>query len=138
MKIIDEFKAFALRGNMVDLAIGVIIGAAFGRVVSSFVADVIMPPIGLLIGGVDFSSLGITLKEAVGELPAVKINYGTFFNAIIDFVIVAAVIFAVIKLMNVLKKEKPPEATTKNCPECQMSIPINARKCGHCCSQISP
>lgn len=138
MSIMNEFKTFALRGNMVDLAIGVIIGAAFGKVVSSFVADVIMPPLGMLINGVDFSSLGITLKEASGNAPAVKISYGVFINAVVDFLIVAFVIFCVVKFMNSLKREKkPPEATQMDCPECLMPIPVKAKKCGHCGSLIS-
>jgi len=88
-----EFKTFAMRGNVVDMAVGIIIGAAFGKIVSSFVADVIMPPIGLLIGGVDFSNLLITIKQAVGETPAVTINYGVFIQTVIDFVIIAFAIF---------------------------------------------
>lgn len=138
MSLLDEFKIFALRGNMVDLAIGVIIGAAFGRVVSSLVADVIMPPLGMLIGGVDFSFLSIPLKAAQGDQPAVLIKYGTFINAIIDFLIISAVIFAVIKLMNRLKGEVPvADPLDKPCPECLMSIPIKARRCGHCGSVLS-
>jgi len=110
MGMMQEFKTFAMKGNVVDMAVGIIIGAAFGKIVSSFVADVIMPPIGLLIGGVDFSSLAITLKQAVGETPAVTVGYGKFMQTVIDFVIIAFAIFIVIKGMNSLKRkeEKAP------------------------------
>ncbi|MDY0005709.1 MAG: large-conductance mechanosensitive channel protein MscL, partial [Spongiibacteraceae bacterium] len=100
MSLIKEFKAFAMRGNVVDMAVGIIIGAAFGKVVSSFVANVIMPPLGILIGGVDFSDLSIVLKDAVGDLPAVTLGYGLFIQSIVDFLIVAAAIFVAIKVMN--------------------------------------
>jgi len=115
--MIQEFKTFAMRGNVVDMAVGIIIGAAFGKVVSSFVADVIMPPIGLLIGGVDFSNLAITLKQAVGDAPAVTLSYGKFIQSIVDFVIIAFAIFMVIKAMNTLQKKQedapaPPPAPT--------------------------
>ncbi len=115
MKLIQEFKAFAMRGNVVDMAIGIIIGAAFGKIVSSFVNDVIMPPIGLLVGGIDFSNLSITIKEAAENAPAVVIKYGVFINTIIDFVIIAFAIFMVIKGMNSLKKkeEAAPAAPPK-------------------------
>jgi large conductance mechanosensitive channel len=106
MSMVSEFKAFAMRGNVVDMAVGIIIGGAFGKIVSSFVADVIMPPIGLLIGGVDFSNLMIILKEAVGETVAVSINYGKFLQSVIDFLIIAFAIFMVIKGMNTLKKKE--------------------------------
>lgn len=137
MGLLQDFKAFALRGNAVDLAIGVVIGAAFGKIVSSLVADVIMPPIGFMLGGVDFSRLQITLKEAVGDHPAVAIKYGAFLNTVIDFAIVAVVVFAVIKAMNSLMKQKPVETpTTKDCPECLMTVPVQARRCGHCGVEI--
>jgi large conductance mechanosensitive channel len=118
MKIIDEFKAFAVKGNVIDMAVGIIIGAAFGKIVTSFVNDVIMPPIGILIGGVKFSELKIVLKEAVGETPAIAINYGNFLQVTFDFLIIALVIFMVIKAMNAAKKKeeaKPaaPAAPTK-------------------------
>lgn len=111
MSMMKEFKDFAMRGNVVDMAVGIVIGAAFGKIVTSFVKDVIMPPIGLLLGGVDFSSLAITLKGAVGKTPAVVIHYGSFINTVIDFVIVAFAIFLVIRGMNSLKKkeEEAPE-----------------------------
>ena len=118
MKIIDEFKSFAVKGNVIDMAVGIIIGAAFGKIVTSFVNDVIMPPIGILIGGVKFSSLKIVLKEAVGETPAIAINYGNFLQVTFDFLIIALAIFMVIKVMNAAKKKeeaKPaaPAAPTK-------------------------
>lgn len=115
MKMLQEFKAFAMRGNVVDMAVGIIIGGAFGKIVSSFVADVIMPPIGLLLGGVDFSDLAITLKAAEEGQPAVMLKYGMFINTLIDFLIIAFAIFLVIKAMNTLKKKEeekpaaPPE-----------------------------
>lgn len=106
MKIISEFKAFAMRGNVVDMAIGIILGVAFGKIVSSLVNDIIMPPIGLLIGGVDFTDLSVVLKQAVGETPAVSINYGVFIQMVIDFVIVAFAVFMAVKAMNSLKKKQ--------------------------------
>lgn len=102
MSFYQEFKAFAMRGNVVDLAIGVIIGAAFGKIVSSFVNDIIMPPLGVLLGGKDFNSLAIKIHEASGDTPAVFIKYGTFINTIVDFAIIAFVIFVVIKALNKL------------------------------------
>jgi large conductance mechanosensitive channel len=139
MSMMQEFKTFAMRGNVVDLAVGVIIGGAFGKIVSSFVGDVIMPPIGVLLGGVDFSTLGVTIKEAVGATPAVVIKYGLFINTVIDFIIIAFVIFMAIKAMNTMKKQEPaPVAapTTKTCSECSMTIPIAAKKCGYCTSIV--
>lgn len=104
--MLQEFKKFAMRGNVVDMAVGIIIGGAFGKIVSSFVADVIMPPIGMLVGGMDFSSLAIILKEATETTAAVTINYGTFLNSVIDFLIIAWAIFMVIKAMNSMKKKE--------------------------------
>lgn len=106
MSILNEFKAFAVKGNVVDMAVGIIIGAAFGKIVSSFVADVVMPPIGLLIGGVDFSDLAITLKAAEGDIPAVMLSYGKFIQTMLDFVIVAFAIFMGVKVINRLKREE--------------------------------
>ncbi|MBN8547888.1 MAG: large-conductance mechanosensitive channel protein MscL [Deltaproteobacteria bacterium] len=106
MSFFKEFKDFAMRGNVVDLAVGIIIGAAFGKIVSSLVADIIMPPIGLLVGGVDFSDLTITLKEAIGTAPAVTLNYGKFLQTVVDFTIVAFAIFLVVKTMNSFKRQK--------------------------------
>lgn len=136
MSFIDEFKTFAIKGNAVDLAIGVVIGAAFGKIVSSLVGDVIMPPIGALLGGVDFSSLQFVVKSATATTPAVAIKYGAFLNTCIDFLIIAFVIFLVVKGMNFLRREQPPSPTTKECPECLMSIPIGAKRCGHCCCDL--
>lgn len=115
MKLVNEFKSFAMRGSVVDMAVGIIIGAAFGKIVSSFVNDVIMPPIGLLVGGIDFSDLVLTLKAATESAPAVVLKYGTFINTVIDFVIIAWAIFMVIKAMNTLKKkeEAKPAAPPK-------------------------
>ncbi|MDH4873195.1 large-conductance mechanosensitive channel protein MscL [Pseudomonas sp. BN515] len=119
MSLLNEFKAFAVKGNVVDMAVGIIIGAAFGKIVSSFVGDVIMPPIGLLIGGVDFSDLAITLKAAEGDIPAVVLAYGKFIQTILDFVIVAFAIFMGVKAINKLKREEAaapeaPPAPTKD------------------------
>jgi len=112
MSMLTEFKKFAMRGNVVDMAVGIIIGGAFGKIVSSLVADVIMPPIGVLVGGVNFSNLVITLKDASGKVPAVTLNYGKFIQSVFDFVIVAFSIFLLIKVMNSLqtKKEEEPAA----------------------------
>ncbi|MEQ9105527.1 MAG: large-conductance mechanosensitive channel protein MscL [Rhodothermales bacterium] len=119
MSMMKEFKEFAMRGNVVDMAIGIIIGGAFGKIVSSFVADVIMPPIGLLIGGVDFSELAYVLKEATAEAEAVTISYGVFVQSVIDFVIIAFAIFMVVKGMNRMKKkeEAAPEPAPAAPPE---------------------
>jgi large conductance mechanosensitive channel len=106
MSILNEFKAFAVKGNVVDMAVGIIIGAAFGKIVSSFVGDVVMPPIGLLIGGVDFSDLAVTLKAAEGDIPAVMLSYGKFIQTVLDFVIVAFAIFMGVKVINKLKREE--------------------------------
>ena len=117
MGFIKEFKTFAMRGNVIDMAVGIIIGGAFGKIVSSFVADVIMPPIGLLIGSVNFTELSITLKQASGDIAAVTLNYGKFIQSVVDFIIIAFAIFTVIKAMNSLKKKEeeapapPPEPT---------------------------
>ena len=133
MSILQEFKAFAMRGSVVDLAVGVIIGAAFGKIVSSLVNDVLMPPIGLLLGGVDFSNLAVTLRSAADGSAGVMLRYGVFINSVIDFLIVAFVIFLVVKLMNSLKRaEVAPAPTTKACPECSMMIPVAAKRCGYC------
>jgi large conductance mechanosensitive channel len=104
--MMQEFKAFAMRGNVVDMAVGIIVGGAFGKIVSSFVADVIMPPIGILIGGVDFSNLAVVLQQAVGDIPAVTLNYGKFIQTVFDFTIIAFAIFMAIKGMNSLKKKE--------------------------------
>ncbi len=119
MGMIQEFKQFAIKGNVVDMAVGVIIGAAFGKIVSSLVTDVVMPPIGVLIGGVDFSKLAITLQEATSTAPAVVISYGKFIQTIVDFTIIAAVIFIVIKGINSMKKKAEDAATTPATPPAQ-------------------
>jgi large conductance mechanosensitive channel len=137
MKILQEFKEFAMRGNVVDMAVGIIIGSAFGKIVSSLVQDVIMPPIGLIMGNVDFSNLTITLKEKSEGAEAVTLKYGVFINTVLDFTIVAFAIFMLIKQMNRLKKEAPPaEATTKECPRCCSTIPVKALRCPHCTSEL--
>ena len=112
MGMMKEFKEFAVKGNVIDMAVGIIIGAAFGKIVSSFVADVIMPPIGLLVGGIDFTNLAITLKEASGDIPAVVIGYGKFIQTAVDFTIIAFAIFIAIKGINSLKRkeEEAPQA----------------------------
>lgn len=106
MNILKEFKTFAMKGNVIDMAVGIIIGAAFGKIVSSFVNNVLMPPLGILIGGVDFSDLAIVLKEAVGETPAVTLSYGIFIQTVVDFIIIAFAIFLTVKAMNALKKKE--------------------------------
>ncbi len=141
-----EFKEFAMRGNMIDLAVGLVIGAAFGKIVTSLVNDVIMPPIGLLMGDADFSNLFVnlsgqtynTLAEAK-EAGAATINYGVFFNTVIDFLIVGFVIFIIIKQVNRLKRqqESPALPTTKECGFCFSAIPIKASRCPNCTSELS-
>jgi large conductance mechanosensitive channel len=106
MSMMKEFRDFAMRGNVVDMAVGIVIGGAFGKIVSSFVNDVLMPPIGMMLGGVDFGSLAVTLKEAAGEVPAVTLNYGSFIQTVVDFVIIAFAIFMVVKAMNSMKKKE--------------------------------
>jgi len=135
--MIKEFKAFVMRGNVVDLAVGIIIGAAFGKIVSSLVNDVLMPPLGMLIGGIDFSDMAFTFAAPVGTAKPVVIHYGLFINNVIDFLIVALCVFLVVKAVTALKKQPPPTSPTeKECPQCLMIIPIHARKCGHCTSPI--
>ncbi len=151
MAIVEEFKKFAMRGNVVDMAVGIIIGGAFGTIVKSLVDDVIMPPIGLLLGGVDFSDLFITLKDgatagpyatiaAAKDAGAVTLNAGLFVNSVISFLIVAFAVFLLIKGMNSLQKkqeEAPADPTDKECPHCCTSIPIKATRCPHCTSELS-
>jgi len=119
MSMVQEFKTFAMRGNVVDMAVGVIMGGAFGKIVSSFVADIVMPPLGILIGGVNFSNLAITLKEASGDTAAVTLNYGKFIQTISDFVIIAFAIFMVVKLMNSMKKKEEQAPATPPPPSKQ-------------------
>jgi large conductance mechanosensitive channel len=120
--MLREFKEFALRGNVIDLAVGVVIGAAFGKIVSSLVADVLTPPIGLLLGGVDFSSLGITLREAMPPKPAVMLAYGKFLQSLFDFLIIAFVIFQVVRLINRLKREEPPAPAAPAAPSAEVTL----------------
>jgi large conductance mechanosensitive channel len=148
--MLKEFKEFAMRGNVVDMAVGIIIGAAFGTIVKSLVADVLMPPIGILLGNVDFSNLFFIIKEGTTSGPfntlaeakesgAVVISWGAFVNTIISFLIVAFAVFIVIRNLNKLKKEEetpPPEPTTKECGYCFSTIPIKAIKCPNCTSTL--
>jgi large conductance mechanosensitive channel len=151
MGMLKEFKEFALRGNVVDMAVGIIIGAAFGTIVQSLVSDVIMPPIGLLLGHVDFSNLFLVLKEGAtaGPYPsladakkagAVTINYGLFVNAIIGFLIVAFAVFLLVRSINKLKRQEeaapPPAPTTKECSYCFSIVPLKATRCPQCTSEL--
>ena len=142
--MIKEFREFAMRGNVLDMAVGIIIGVAFGTIVTSLVNDIIMPPIGLALGRIDFSNLFINLSggsfaslSAAKEAGAVTINYGMFVNTVINFIIVAFVLFLMVRSMNKLKRkeEEPAEPTTKDCPYCFSQIPIKATRCPHCTSQ---
>jgi large conductance mechanosensitive channel len=135
MSMIKEFKEFAMKGNVVDMAVGVVIGGAFGKIVSSFLNDVMMPPLGMLTGGVDFTDHRFTLKAAEGTAKAVTVNYGAFITAVVDFTVVAFAVFMLVKAMNHLKREEPvavPAPTEKQCAECLLNIPIRAKRCGHC------
>lgn len=145
---LKEFKEFAVKGNMVDLAVGVIIGGAFGKVVTSIVNDVIMPPLGLLLGRVNFTDLFVSLNgesypslDKAKEAGAPTLNYGLFLNNVLDFLIVAFVIFLVVKQMNRLRKrnkeEAPAKPSTKVCPECRSDIPLEAVRCKYCTSQVA-
>jgi large conductance mechanosensitive channel len=146
--MLKEFREFALRGNVVDLAVGIIIGAAFGKIISSLVSDVLMPPLGLLLGNVDFSNLFITLSgpgfdtlAAAKAAGAATINYGLFITAVIDFTLVAFAVFLLVKLMNRLQREKKVEAapvapTTKDCPYCLTPVPLAATRCPACTSTL--
>lgn len=140
MSMMSEFKDFAMRGNVVDMAVGIIIGAAFGKIVSAFVGGIVMPPLGLLIGGVDFSDLAITLQAATESAEAVTIKYGAFLQTVFDFVIVAFAIFMVIKAMNSMKQEEEEapaaEPTTQECPKCISEISIKASRCPNCTSEV--
>lgn len=141
--MLKEFKEFAMRGSVLDLAVGVIIGAAFGKVISSLVDDVLMPPLGKLIGKVDFSSLYINLSgthyetlKAAKEAGAATLNYGNFINTIINFLIVAFSIFLLVRSVNRWMPKPPVPVATKDCPQCAMAIPVAAKKCGHCTSAV--
>jgi large conductance mechanosensitive channel len=147
--MLKEFKEFAMRGNVVDMAVGIILGAAFGTIVKSMVNDLLMPLIGLLIQGVNFSDIFFVLKagdpagpyatvEAAREAGAVTVNLGLFINAVISFTLVAFAVFLVVRGMNHMrrKEEAPAEPTTKDCPQCLSKIPIKAKRCAHCTTQI--
>ena len=142
--MLNEFKTFIVRGNMIDLAVGIVIGAAFTTVVNSFVNDLLMPPIGLLLGGVDFSSLFITLRggpypslAAAKAAGAPTLNYGLFINSIINLLIVGFAVFLIVRAVNRLRGPDPvAAATTKDCPACAMPIPLKARRCPHCTTEI--
>jgi large conductance mechanosensitive channel len=144
--VLKEFKEFAMRGSVMDLAVGVIIGAAFGKIVSSLVEDVIMPPIGRLLGHVDFSGLFINLSGKTYETladakahNAATLNYGIFLNTVINFLIVAFAVFLVVQQVNRWTRKPAPAVvpTTKDCPQCAMTIPIAAKRCGHCTAQLA-
>jgi large conductance mechanosensitive channel len=127
--MLKEFREFAIRGNVMDLAVAVIIGGAFGKIITSLVNDVIMPLIGLMLGGVNFSELAITVGSAV-------VKWGAFVQSIVDFIIIAFVIFLLVRAMNRLKKEEPVTPTTKECPHCFTTIPLKAARCPNCTSQL--
>jgi large conductance mechanosensitive channel len=149
--MLQEFREFVLRGNVVDMAIGIIVGAAFGTIVKTLVDDVIMPPVGLLLGGVDFTNFFILLKAGSPAAPyasladaqaagAVTINYGLFINAVVSFLIVAFTMFLLIRSVNRLEREEeapPVEPTTKECPYCLSTIPVKATRCPHCTSELT-
>jgi large conductance mechanosensitive channel len=148
--MLKEFKEFAMRGNVVDMAVGIIIGAAFGAIVKSLVSDILMPPIGILLGNVDFSNLFLIIKPGTAPGPyatiaeaqkagAVTLNYGLFINSIISFVIVAFAVFLVVRSVNNLRRQQetpPPAPSTRECPFCLSSIPMNASRCPHCTSEL--
>jgi large conductance mechanosensitive channel len=143
--VFKEFKAFAMRGNVLDMAVGIIIGAAFGKIVSSLVDDILMPPIGRLLGPVDFKDLFINLSgksyetlQAAKTAGAATLNYGVFLNTVINFLIVAFAVFLLVQQVNrwTKKPEVAAAPTTKDCPQCAMTIPIAAKRCGHCTTQL--
>lgn len=145
-KMMKEFKEFALRGNVLDMAIGIILGVAFGRIVTSFVEDILMPPLGLLLGKVDFSNLFFSLTgRSFDTLAAAKaagaptLNYGLFINHIFNFVIVAFAVFLLVRQVNRLKRQAPEAApTTRECPLCLSTIPLKATRCAHCTAEVKP
>jgi len=139
MGMLKEFREFAVKGNAIDMAVGIVIGAAFGKIVSSLVNDLLMPPLGVLLGKVDFSYLSIPLQAQTETSPAVELKYGMFINTVIDFLIVAFAIFLLVKQMNRLKRaEAPAEPTTRECPRCISKISLKASRCPHCTSELSP
>lgn len=144
--MLKEFKEFAMRGNVLDMAVGIIIGVAFGKIVTSFVEDVMMPPLGRLIGPIDFSNLFVSLSTAHYEtIAAAKaagvptLNYGMFLNNVINFLIIAFAVFLLVRAVNrwAIKPPAPAAPTTKDCPQCAMSIPVQAKRCGHCTAQLA-
>jgi large conductance mechanosensitive channel len=144
--MLKEFKEFAMRGNVLDMAVGIIIGAAFGKIVASFVEDVMMPPLGRLVGRVDFSSLFVSLDGKhydtlllAKTAGAPTLNYGLFLNTVINFLIVAFAVFLLVRTVNrwTTKPAAPAAPTAKDCPQCAMSIPIQAKRCGHCTTQLA-
>jgi large conductance mechanosensitive channel len=142
--MLKEFKEFAMRGNVLDMAVGIIIGAAFGKIITSFVGDILMPPVGLLLGNVDFSNLFVNISgksyetlAAAKAAGAATINFGLFLNAVIDFLIVAFFVFLLVRQVNRLKGPPPAAAAaTKDCPYCYLAIPIRATRCPHCTSEL--
>jgi large conductance mechanosensitive channel len=144
--MLKEFKEFAMKGNVLDMAVGIIIGAAFGKIITSLVSDILMPPLGLLLGNMDFSNMFISLSgkvypsiAAAKEAGAATINYGIFINTILDFIIVALAIFLLVRQVNRLKRQPPPAApNSKSCPYCISAIPIQASRCPNCTSQLTP
>jgi large conductance mechanosensitive channel len=150
--MLKEFREFAMRGNVVDMAVGIIIGGAFGTIVRSLVDDVLMPPIGLLLGGVDFSNLFLVLREGAATAGpyaalaqakaagAVTVNYGVFLNAIVSFLIVAFAVFLLIRGINAMRRKQEPAPaapTTKKCPQCLSTIPLEAKRCAYCTQQLA-
>jgi len=143
--MLKAFRDFVMRGNVLDLAVAVIMGAAFGKIVSSFTNDILMPPVGMLLGGVDFTSLFLSLDgvtypslAAAQQAGAPTLNYGVFLNTVIDFVIVAFALFLMIRAVNRLQAPKAKSPTTKDCPFCATPIPLAARRCPHCTSELPP
>lgn len=139
MSILKEFKEFAMRGNVIDLAVGVVVGADFGRIVSSLVDDLVMPPLSLVTGNINFSDKVLVLKQATEGAKAITLNYGNFITVIINFLIVAFAIFLLVKQINRLQRkgsEAPPDPTAKNCPFCYSSIPLKAIRCPQCTSDL--
>jgi large conductance mechanosensitive channel len=145
--MLKEFKEFAMRGNVVDMAVGIIIGAAFGGIIKSLVSDVIMPPIGMILGKVDFSNLFLVLKDGTAAAPyaslaeaqkvgAVTMNYGVFVNTVINFIIVALAVFFLVRSINKLKREEEAAPTTKECTYCASTIPLKATRCPQCTSEL--
>ncbi|MCA9333809.1 large-conductance mechanosensitive channel protein MscL [Candidatus Saccharibacteria bacterium] len=133
--MLEDFKKFAVRGNVVDMAVGIIIGTAFGKIITSLVNDILMPPIGMLLGGVDFSRFALLLKEKTATAEPVSINYGVFINSVLDFLIISVAIFFVVK--QVSRFSKKAEATTKSCDFCKSTIALTATRCPNCTSQLS-